>query len=76
MVRRKAALIEATIDVAVISGQFEGSLVVRDLLIVHATGRINGSVRYGQIEIERGGQLQGDIRLIGDTTGPAGEDAS
>jgi cytoskeletal protein CcmA (bactofilin family) len=67
---------EATIDIAVISGRFEGTLVVRDLLIVHSTGRINGSVRYGQIEIERGGQLQGDIRMIGDATGPAGEDAS
>jgi cytoskeletal protein CcmA (bactofilin family) len=67
---------EATIDIAHISGQFEGSLVVRELLIVRSTGRINGSVRYGQIEIERGGQLQGDVRMIGDATGPAGEDAS
>ena len=59
---------EATIDVAVISGRFEGTLVVRELLIVHSTGRISGSVRYGQIEIERGGQIEGDVRLIGDTT--------
>ena len=67
---------EATIDVAVISGQFEGSLVVRELLIVHATGRINGTVRYGQIEIERGGQLQGDVRMINDAGGAADGDAS
>ena len=59
---------EATIDVAVISGRFEGSMVVRDLLIVHSTGRISGSVRYGQIEIERGGQIEGDVRLIGEAT--------
>ena len=67
---------EATIDIAVISGQFEGSLVARELLIVHATGRINGSVRYGQIEIERGGQLQGDVRMISDAGSASGEDAS
>lgn len=59
---------EATIDVAVISGRFEGSMVVRDLLIVHSTGRISGSVRYSQIEIERGGQIEGDVRLISDAT--------
>ena len=67
---------EATSDIAVISGQFEGSLVARELLIVHATGRINGSVRYGQIEIERGGQLQGDVRMISDAGSASGEDAS
>ncbi len=67
---------EATIDVAVISGQFEGTLTVRDLLIVHSTGRISGTVRYGQLEIERGGQLEGDVRMISDVTAPAGKAAS
>ncbi len=60
---------EATIDVAIIGGEFEGSLVARKLLIVHGSGRISGNVRYGQIEIERGGQIDGDVRLI--TSGSA-----
>ena len=67
---------EATIDVAIISGQFEGSLIARDLLIVHSTGRISGTVRYGQIEIERGGQLEGDVRMNGDAASPSGDAGS
>jgi len=55
---------EATIDVAIIGGEFEGSLIARNLLVVHGSGKISGNVRYGQIEIERGGQIDGDVRLI------------
>jgi cytoskeletal protein CcmA (bactofilin family) len=56
---------EAEIDVAEISGTFEGSLVARDLLMVRANGRVTGKVRYGRLEIERGGQINGDVRIYG-----------
>lgn len=52
---------EATIETADISGTFEGALTARTLLIVRSTGKIRGTVRYGQIEIERGGEIHGDI---------------
>lgn len=56
----------ATIDVADISGRFEGDLVVRQRLMLRATGHIAGNVRYGEVEIERGGVIAGDMRPIAD----------
>jgi cytoskeletal protein CcmA (bactofilin family) len=35
---------------------------VRRRLLIRATGRVAGTVRYGQIEIERGGQISGDVQ--------------
>ena len=51
----------AEIDTADVSGRFEGDLTVRSRLIIRSTGRIVGTVRYGQIEIERGGVISGQI---------------
>ena len=59
----------ATIDEAEIRGRFEGNLIVRKRLLVRASGRVSGSIRYGQIEIECGGQISGDIQAQ-----PSGED--
>ena len=55
---------EAEIDVAEISGSFEGTLIARELLLVRAQGRVTGSVRYGRLEVERGGQINGDVRVF------------
>ncbi|HMK68058.1 MAG TPA: polymer-forming cytoskeletal protein, partial [Stellaceae bacterium] len=52
----------ASIEDAEIRGRFEGVLNVRRRLLIRATGRIVGTVRYGQIEIECGGQISGDIQ--------------
>ena len=42
-------------------GSFEGRLVVRKRLLVRATGRVSGTISYGEIEIERGGRIAGAI---------------
>ena len=47
-----------------IAGIFEGDLTARQHLVVRASGRISGRVRFGEIEIERGGQIIGDIQLF------------
>lgn len=52
----------ATVDELEIHGRFDGKLTVRNRLFIRATGRVSGVVRYGQIEIERGGQISGDIQ--------------
>jgi cytoskeletal protein CcmA (bactofilin family) len=57
-----------SIDEAEIRGRFEGDLIVRNRLLIKATGRVSGTIRYGQIEIECGGQIFGDIQAQ-----PAGE---
>jgi len=46
---------------AVIGGRFEGRLIVRTRLVIKSGGRVRGSVQYGQVEIESGGELQGDM---------------
>ncbi|MGH6980650.1 MAG: polymer-forming cytoskeletal protein, partial [Stellaceae bacterium] len=44
-----------------VRGLFEGTLNVSGRLLVRSTGRVVGKVRYGQIEIEIGGQISGEI---------------
>ncbi len=57
---------QAEIDRADISGRFEGDLTAREHLVVRATGRITGKVRFGELEIERGGQIVGDLQVYGE----------
>ena len=55
----------AEIDIAEIHGRFDGNLTVRQKLVIHATGKVNGKIRYGKLVIEEGGQLAGEV-LFGD----------
>lgn len=52
----------AEIAGAEISGQYEGSLTVRDNLLIRASGRVSGTVRYGRLHIEEGGEINGDLK--------------
>lgn len=54
----------AEVEDAEISGSFEGDLVVRGKLTIYTTGRIRGNITYGEIEIQRGGQISGNIRNV------------
>lgn len=54
----------AEIEDAEISGLFEGELVVRNRLVIYATGKVRGKITYGEIEIERGGEMTGDIKTV------------
>lgn len=51
----------AEIDIAEIRGAFDGNLTVRQKLVIYATGKVTGKIRYGKVVIEEGGQLSGDI---------------
>ncbi|WP_341676684.1 polymer-forming cytoskeletal protein [Niveibacterium sp. SC-1] len=55
---------KVSIDVAEIHGSFEGELTVRDQLIIHATGRVKGKVRYGKLVVESGATLSGDVETL------------
>lgn len=52
------------IDVAEIRGRFEGELTARKQLVIHATGKVSGKVRYGKIVIEAGGEISGDVTSL------------
>ncbi|KQP49516.1 polymer-forming cytoskeletal protein [Pseudorhodoferax sp. Leaf274] len=51
----------AEVDLAEIRGAFDGDLVVREKLVVYATGKVSGKIRYGKVVIEEGGQISGEI---------------
>jgi cytoskeletal protein CcmA (bactofilin family) len=52
----------AIVDEIEVRGRFEGNLIVRKRLLIRATGKVSGTIRYGQIEIECGGQISGDVQ--------------
>ena len=54
----------ASVDHADISGRFEGDLTVHGQLTLRATGRLVGSLRYAQMEIESGGRISGTMEEI------------
>jgi len=56
----------ALIDVAEITGEFTGELTARTRLVVHSTGRVSGTIRYGKLVVEEGGELSGDVQRISD----------
>ena len=49
-------------DHADVHGRFEGELVVQKRLLVRAGGQVSGTVSYGEIEIECGGRISGQIK--------------
>lgn len=59
-----------TIDVAEIHGRFAGTLTARKKLIVHATGQVSGTVRYGSLLVSEGGVVSGDVASIAERADP------
>ena len=53
----------ASIQEADISGRYQGDLTVIGCLRIRATGSVEGEVRYGELEVERGGRLSGTVEL-------------
>ena len=54
----------ALIDVAEIYGEFAGELTARTRLVVHGTGRVSGTIRYGKLIVAEGGELSGDVKRL------------
>lgn len=61
----------AHVDVAEIHGEFSGELTARTRLVIHATGRVTGTIRYGRLVVEEGGALDGDVHRIDATDAQA-----
>jgi len=52
---------DCVVDVADIAGTFEGTMTIRQRLVLRPTGRVSGHIRYQEIVIEPGGSLSGDV---------------
>lgn len=55
---------KVSIDVAEIHGSFDGELTARSQLIIHSTGRVSGTIRFGTLVVDEGGELCGDINVL------------
>lgn len=56
---------------AEILGETRQDLQVTGKLIVRSSGRVHGAARYGELEVERGGSLQGSIKPLATVEAPS-----
>ena len=61
----------AVIDVAEIHGEFSGELTAHKKLVIHGTGRVSGTIRYGTLIVTEGGDLTGDVKRLDASADPA-----
>ncbi len=61
----------AHVEDADISDRVDGDLTVTHKLTVRAGGKISGSVRYGSMVIEAGGEVSGDMQALDAPPKPA-----
>ena len=52
------------VDMAEIRGDFKGEMTARKKLVIHASGRVSGKIRYGKMLVQEGGELSGDIGAL------------
>ena len=52
------------VDVAEIRGSFQGEMTARKKLVIHASGRVGGKIRYGKMLVQEGGEMVGDIAAL------------
>ncbi len=55
---------DAQVEEADISGRYEGKLIAYDKLTIRSSGRVSGSICYGIIIIESGGEISGDMHAL------------
>ncbi len=52
------------VDVAEIRGTFQGEMTARKKLVIHASGRVSGKIRYGKMLVQEGGEISGDVAAL------------
>ena len=68
----EAGLFRGAVEIheAEIAGRFEGQIIVQGRLSVRSTGRIEGKIQYGELAVDAGGTLDGEVRGHGKTAKP------
>ncbi len=52
----------AIVGYAKVSGVLNGRITVKDRLTITSTGKVEGKINYGELEIGRGGTLNGRVK--------------
>ena len=50
-----------TADVIRVAGKIQENTIAHNSLLIEATGQVTGNISYGDLEIRKGGNLQGSI---------------
>ncbi len=53
------------IENADIAGRYDGDLTVHGRLTIRGTGRVSGMIKYGELEVNAGGQIIGEMQVVG-----------
>lgn len=61
----------AEVETAEIHGRFDGTLSASKALRIYATGEVHGHVRYGSVEVATGGEIAGNIGILGASEMPS-----
>lgn len=61
----------AEVEVAEVHGCFTGTLTVREKLVIHSTGQVSGTIRYGKLVVQEGGQIGGEMHSCTPLSHPA-----
>ncbi|HEX3972181.1 MAG TPA: polymer-forming cytoskeletal protein [Stellaceae bacterium] len=56
----------ATVDEAYVAGRYEGVLKVAEMLVVGPSAHIFGAVECGRLQLEDGGRIEGELRVLAD----------
>src|SRR5579884_3290409 len=56
----------ATVHKAHIAGRYEGALKVAETLVVGPSAHIVGAVECGRLQLEDGGRIEGELRVLAD----------
>jgi cytoskeletal protein CcmA (bactofilin family) len=59
------------VDVAEIRGDFQGEMTARRKLVIHASGKVSGKIRYGKVLVQEGGEMSGDVGALREGLAPA-----
>jgi len=54
------------VEEAEIAGTIDGTLTARGNLIVRSTGKVLGTANYRRLQVEDGGQITGELKMITD----------
>ena len=52
------------VDIAEVRGSFQGELTARKKLVIHASGRVAGKIRYGKMLVQEGCEMSGDVAAL------------
>jgi cytoskeletal protein CcmA (bactofilin family) len=45
-----------------VHGELNEDIVCKDHILIHSTGKVSGTLEYSELEIQRGGRFQGDMK--------------